>query len=142
MEKLSEIWVVNESGIPLFNKSRDAKVDATLFGGFLSAIQSFVKDTFYGTKIEKLILGESKLSVLNVEDYHIYIVIRCHKKVKDNEIADHLQKIKELFISNFKTKLNKEVNDISEFLSFDKILEEFFVESKVLKRMTSWFDEV
>jgi hypothetical protein len=142
MEKLSEIWVVNEGGIPLFNRSQDAKVDATLFGGFLSAIQSFVKDSFYGTKIEKLILGDSKLSLLFVEEHHIYIVIRSSKKVNDKEIADYLQKIKELFIMNFKRQLESSVNEISEFFDFNKILDDSLPQSKSLKRMTDWFSEV
>ncbi|MHA1650742.1 MAG: hypothetical protein ACTSYB_11155 [Candidatus Helarchaeota archaeon] len=142
MKEFSEIWIINEDGKPLFNKSIDSKVDPALFGGFLSAIQKFVQTSFHGSKIEKLLLGESKICFLYAEKYNIYIVIRCHKKVKDENIQRNLELIRNLFISEFKDKLNKDVSNISEFQSFNKILEEKFEESHIIRRMKNWFAEL
>ncbi len=142
MANISEIWIINETGKPLFNKSIDSQVDPALFSGFLSAIQSFVQSSFEGSKIDRLFLGESKISFLYMSEFHIYVVIRTPKKIKDKEIAKYLEKISYLFISNFKEKLREESSEVSEFREFNKILEENFEETKVVKRMTNWFDEL
>ncbi|MFX1298953.1 MAG: hypothetical protein ACFFD2_29360, partial [Promethearchaeota archaeon] len=92
MEKISEIWVINENGITLFNKSLEVTVDPALFGGFLGAIRQFVELSFKGSKLDKLHLGETKISFLHEPDHHIFIVIRSHKKVNDKEIAKYLEK--------------------------------------------------
>ncbi len=143
MEKISEIWIIDEDGKPLFNKSIDSKVDPLLFGGFLSAIQQFVQSSFQGSKIEKLYFGESKISFLHLKEHQIYVVVRSHKKKKDKEIGGALQKIGELFVSTFKDKLGKAITSVTEFQSFTKILEDHLKkEEQLLGRMKSWFDHV
>ena len=142
MDKISEIWIIDEGGKPLFNKSVDNKVDPALFGGFLSAIQQFVQSSFQGSKIEKLFLGESKINFLYVKEHKIFVVVRCNKKVKDKEITKNLEKIRDLFVSTFEEELKKTKGDLSEFETFNTVLEENLKEGKVVTRMKNWFDEV
>ena len=142
MHKISEIWIINETGIPLFNRSIDEKIDVLLFGGFLSAIQTFIKSSFQEEKLDRLVLGDSKLSFFYIEEYHIFIVLRTNKKVKDKDIDKFLELIKDLFISNYKDKLEQKYYDMAEFSGFSEILEEKFDEGAVVKRMKNWFAEV
>ena len=142
MGKISEIWIINEAGIPLFNRSIEEKIDVLLFGGFLSAIQTFIKSSFQEEKLDRLVLGDSKLTFFYIEEYHIFIVIRTHKKVKDKDIDKFLELIKDLFISNYKDKLEQERYDMADFSGFNEVLEEKFDEGAVVKRMKNWFAEV
>ena len=142
MQKISEIWVINENGKPLFNKSIDNKVDPALFGGFLSAIQKFVETSFHGSSIDKLFLGESKITFLHIKEHHLYVVIRCHKKVKDKEVTKGLEKIRDLFVSTYKDRLSKDQSNVTDFQSFNKVLEENMKEDMLMTRMKSWFEGV
>ncbi len=141
MEKISEIWIINEAGIPLFNKSVDNKVDPALFGGFLSAIQRFVEQSFEGGIINQLFLGTSKFFLLHVELHHLYVVVRTTKKAKDKEITSLMERIRDLFLSHFQAILEKNQGDITEYQAFNKILEEYF-KNELVSRMKNWFEEV
>ncbi|MHA1131687.1 MAG: hypothetical protein ACTSQI_03405 [Candidatus Helarchaeota archaeon] len=143
MEKISEIWIIDEHGKPLFNQSIDNMVDPMLFGGFLSAIQQFVQTSFQGSKIEKLFFGESKISFLHLKEHQIYVILRSHKKKKDKDIHALLEKIGNLFVATFREKLAKSISNISEFRRFGKILDAHLKkEEELLGRMRSWFDQV
>ncbi len=142
MEKISEIWIVNKSGAPLFNRSTDTRVDPALFSGFLSAIQGFVETSFQGSHLKTLVFGESQLFFLYIDTYNMFIVVRCPKKVNAKEIQAGLEKIWDLFLTKFKSLLEKSVTDLDEFLSFNADLEKLLESPKLVKRMTNWFEEV
>ncbi|MHA1264888.1 MAG: hypothetical protein ACTSRS_06590 [Candidatus Helarchaeota archaeon] len=142
MAKIDEIWIITENGIPLFDKSVEQSVDVLIFGGFLSAIQSFIKNSFKEERLDKLIMGDSKITFSFAEEYGIFVVIRTHKKIKDSEIVKYLKKIQELFLANYGEALQKEITDISIFQGFNKILEENLGKSLLEKRMSTWFSEL
>ena len=142
MVEISEIWVITDAGIPLFNRSVDKKVDALVFGGFLSAIQTFIKSSMQEEKMDKLVLGDSKLSFQHVESHELFIVVRSHKKAKDKEIQKILDTIRFLFITRFEEILQRKNCDISEFAEFNAILDDNLQESFVVKRIKNWFELV
>jgi hypothetical protein len=142
MEKISEIWIINQNGTPLFNRSSDTKVDPSLFGGFLSAIQEFIRISFHGTKLDTLSLGTIKLFFLPVENYNIFIVVRCDKKVNDKDMKKNIEKIRDIFISKFQSILEKPLMNVEEFQSFNEDLNNLLGPSKLLKKMTNWFETI
>jgi hypothetical protein len=142
MEKISEIWIVNKSGAPLFNRSNDTKVDPALFGGFLSAIQGFIETSFSGLHLQTLVFGESQLIFLYIDPYQMFIVVRCPKKINVKDVQAGLEKIRDLFLGKFKTVLEKAAPDLDEFLSFNADLDKILEAPKMVKRMTNWFEEV
>lgn len=142
MEKISEIWIINQSGIPLFNRSTDTKVDPALFGGFLTAIQSFIETSFDGSQLNNLILGESQIVFRYIDPYKIFIVARAPRKIKMKEIQDGLEIIRDLFLTKFGPLLEKSVTDLDEFQSFNADLEKLLASKNIVKRMTNWFEEV
>lgn len=142
MEKISEIWIVNKSGAPIFNRSIDTKVDPALFGGFLSAIQAFIETQFKGAHLETLVFGQSQLFFLYIGLYNMFIVARSPKKVNAKDIQALLEKIRDLFLEKYKLLLEKDVADLDQFLSFNSDLEKLLETPKLIKRMKNWFDEV
>ena len=143
MVNISEIWIITETGLPLFNKSVDQKVDMFVLGGFLSAIQTFIKASFQEEKLDRLVLGESKLTFLYAQETNIFIVVRTHKKGKDKEITQKLELIKNLFVSKYGERLQNFNCDVSEFQHFNLVLEDKLKkELVVVKRMQNWLSEV
>lgn len=142
MVEISEIWIITDGGIPLFNRSVDKQIDALVFGGFLSAIQTFIKSSLHEEKMDKLVLGDSKLSFHHVDTHEIFIVVRSHKKAKDKEIQKILQTIRDLFIAKYEEKLRRKDCDITEYNEFNAILDENLEENFVVKRIQNWFELV
>lgn len=142
MVNISEIWIITETGLPLFNKSVDQKMDMFVLGGFLSAIQTFIQSSFQEEKLDRLVMGESKLTFLYAQGSNIFIVVRTHKKAKDKEILKKLELIKDLFIARYGERLKNFNCDVSDFQHFNLVLEENLKKELVVKRMQNWLSEV
>lgn len=142
MVNISEIWIITETGLPLFNKSVDQKMDMFVLGGFLSAIQTFIKASFQEEKLDRLVMGESKLTFLYAKGTNIFIVVRTHKKEKDKEIRKKLELIKDLFIARYGERLKNFNCDVSDFQHFYLVLEENLKKELVVKRMQNWLSEI
>ena len=142
MVNISEIWIITETGLPLFNKSVDQKMDMFVLGGFLSAIQTFIQSSFQEEKLDRLVMGESKLTFLYAQGTNIFIVVRTHKKAKDKEIRKKLELIKDLFIARYGERLKNFNCDVSDFQHFNLVLEENLKKELVVKRMQNWLSEV
>ncbi len=142
MVNISEIWIITDSGLPLFNKSVDQKMDMFVLGGFLSAIQTFIKSSFKEEKLDRLVLGESKLTFLHVKKEGIFIVVRTHKKGKDKVVRTKLELIKTLFLEEYGEKLKNFNFDVSDFQKFNRVLEENLKKELIVTRMQNWLSEV
>ena len=140
--EISEIWIISDAGIPIFNRSQDTTVDVSLFGGFLSAIQSFVKVSFQEQTLEGLILGETKLHFLFDEKFKFFIVIRCQRNVADEESKKNLVIIRDLFISNYADKLQDKPFDFTKFNNFNNILNEELGEKIHAMEKTKWIETI
>ena len=140
--EISEIWIISDAGIPIFNRSQDTSVDVSLFGGFLSAIQSFVKVSFQDQSIEGIILGDTKLHFLFDEKFKFYIVIRVQRNVADEESKKNLAIIRDLFISNYGNKLQKNPCDLTKFKDFNIILNQELGEKIYAMEKTKWIEAI
>ena len=47
MNIIQEIWIIKESGIPIYDQRVEEKYDKHLIAGFLTAINNFVKELTY-----------------------------------------------------------------------------------------------
>jgi hypothetical protein len=124
MRIINEVWIINPSGITLFNLSKDEKVDPLLIGGFFSAIQSFIKEL--GEKeLKTLILGDSKIVLFQGTDGYLFIS-RSNKKVKDETIIDYLQLVESKFYEQYSKTLKNPIADPSLYSDFGNVIIEIF----------------
>ena len=65
---LQDIWIVEDSGIVLFHRVFDEKVDATLFGGLLTALNSFAEEITPGG-LYNFELADKKFYILKNKNY-------------------------------------------------------------------------
>ncbi len=127
MRVINEIWIITSSGITLFNISKDEKIDPILFGGFFSAIQTFIKEL--GEKeLKTLVLGDSKITIYQGKGGYLYLS-RSTKKIKDETIINYLKLVEMKFFEQYSDILNREIVDLSLFGSFGNVINEIFEDS-------------
>ncbi|MDD1778509.1 MAG: hypothetical protein LUQ65_10110 [Candidatus Helarchaeota archaeon] len=123
MRVINEIWIINSSGITLFNISKDEKIDPLLFGGFFSAIQSFIKN-LGETELKTLVIGASKITVYQGRQ-GVLFVSRSPNKTKDADIIESLKLVESKFFENYIGELDRIV-DTSRFDNFGTVIEQIF----------------
>jgi len=92
--------------------------DATLFGGFVSAVQMFIKRIADGNQVEELRFGDMKLLIGSSDDYHVVTLHGADEPVAESESEN--QQVVNLVREN-----NGQVNDgildlVCELVSKDK----------------------
>ncbi|TFF96188.1 MAG: hypothetical protein EU547_06720 [Promethearchaeota archaeon] len=99
MRVVEEVWIVNPSGVTMFNLSEGEKIDPQLIGGFFTAIQQFVESL--GEKnLKTIILGDSKITVYQGFKNLLFIA-RSKKNVKDKKLISYIEFVEEQFKLEF-----------------------------------------
>jgi hypothetical protein len=124
MRVVNELWIINSSGITLFNLSKDETIDPLLFGGFFSAIQAFVKN-LGESSLKTLVIGDSKLTVYQGREDFLF-VSRSSQKIKDVKIIANLKLVEAKFFDQYKKILENPVVDPTAFQGFGSVIEEIF----------------
>ena len=149
MEKIDEVYIIEDSGVCLFNHSigKEGKttVDETLFSGFLSSIQTFLETISKGEKIKRIELGGSKLLISSLEEYHIFIVLRSSGKIKEKYLKKKIEEIQKQFIINYGSYLvehqvKKLPYNTQEFQGFHEVLKDIF-EEEIDKNISNWMSK-
>ncbi|MFX1389079.1 MAG: hypothetical protein ACFE9Z_03335 [Promethearchaeota archaeon] len=114
---LQDIWILEDSGIVLFHRVFDEKVDATLFGGLLTALNSFAEEISTGG-LSNFELAGKKFYLLKNKNY-LFIANSSNKhnfkKVK-MELNSVMKKFFELYSDIL---LNSWNGDTSLFSNFE-----------------------
>jgi hypothetical protein len=112
--KLIEVWIIEKQGINLLNVQKPgltSPMNPALFSGFLSAIQSMAVES-----IDAITMKDSKIKILPVANpIHFFVVGRASAKEKDQNIQKELEKIRDMFIAEYKQELVDFCGDISIF---------------------------
>jgi len=119
---IQDIWILDDSGIVLFHRVFDEKVDANLFGGLLSAINSFAEELSKGG-LSNFELANKKFSLLKRKNY--LFIANASKKYNLKKVNQELQNIMNKFFKLYQEKiLNNWNGDTRIFASFQKEIEE------------------
>ena len=118
---LQDIWILSDSGVTLFSRVFDEKINAQLFGGFMSALDSFAH-TFSDTGIESFELSNKRFSFLKRNN--ILFIANSEKKYKEKKVHKELDIIIERFIQLYGDKLKNWHGDIDIFHGFKKEIKE------------------
>ena len=119
---VQDLWILTSTGIVVFKRVFNSKVNAQLFGGLMSALNSFANELASGglTNFE---LSSIRFTIL--KKYDFLFVSNSAKKVKEKRIQEELKDIAEKFFNKypidwFKTEWDGE---ISMFDDFEKDIE-------------------
>ena len=122
MVSLNEFWIITSAGIPVYHQSIIDEIDQSLFGGFISALLSFIKE-LGEDDIRHLEMGGSKIVILSSIDKNWFFIARSDKKVKEKKINRYLTEIRSLFWDKFETKVANWDGNTDVFQELDEIID-------------------
>ncbi|TFG00957.1 MAG: hypothetical protein EU541_00710 [Promethearchaeota archaeon] len=120
MKVLRDIWILDKAGIVVFHRTFE-ELDAQLFGGLMSALNSFSKN-----------LSEEGLTSFELSDKRFAIYRRSEflfvgnsaNKIKEKRIFQELEVIADKFFQIYGTILDKWQGDINVFSNFENHIED------------------
>lgn len=113
---------MSEEGIVLFSRVFDPKVDDQLFGGLMSALNTFA-ETLSDGGLSNFELSDKRFALMKMNK--LLFVANASLTVKDKKLRDEIKKIAEKFFTKYSVDLIKEWNyDISIFYDFKKEIED------------------
>jgi hypothetical protein len=90
------IMLVNQAGETVASVGWDSfEGDVTMFGGFVSAVQMFIKRIANGTQVEELRFGNMKLLIGSSNDYHVITLHEADESGAESENQEVVQLVKE-----------------------------------------------
>jgi len=139
---IDEFYVIAESGLCYYSKSKQKAVDQNLFSGIFSALISMSRQiSSEGFKtsegIKSLVLKNRKYSIAKKQG--LLFVACTTPKVKDTLIHKELVEMQQIFLLRFSTaKLADWNGNVTIFRALDPQYDKYFTESAA-KRMESLF---
>lgn len=119
---IQDIWILTQSGIVVFKRVFNSKVDAQLFGGLMSALNIFANELASGglTNFE---LSSIRFTILKNNDF--LFVFSAPKKVKEKRLHEEMKKIAEKFFNLYPVEWfeNEWDGDINMFDNFENEIE-------------------
>ncbi|MHA1300812.1 MAG: hypothetical protein ACTSO9_15450 [Candidatus Helarchaeota archaeon] len=142
MYDITEFWVINQGGVPLFYFSPKSDLDPSLVGGFFSAIQNFAKELESGSSskedyIRHISFGESNYIFNLNSELNLFFIAKSPKKVKIKKINSHLKNLESMFIEKYKDNIINFNGNTSKFNEFFELIDKYF-EDNFVKLKGMW----
>ncbi len=121
---VQDLWILNDSGIVLFCRVFDSKVNEQLFGALMAALSTFAKELSEGG-LSSFDLSSIRFTILksNYNDIEYLFVANSARKVKEKKVQDELSKISEGFFEKYSNVLENWDSDINVFSDFENVIE-------------------
>ncbi len=132
---LQDLWIMDETGITLFSRVYDEKMNAQFFGAVISALNKFAENITEGglTHFE---LKDKRFSFLKVDNL-IFVANSDPKKINEKKALAELEGISDIFFKEYGEVLKDWNNDISIFEDFEKKIKDSLEE--VIKKFQQAF---
>lgn len=112
---IKDLWILTENGVVLFSRVFDQTINPQLFGGLMSALNTFAEK-----------LTDGGISNFEMSDLRFVIVKRrtflfigsSLNKTKEKKVIDELKLISDLFFEVFNEILANWDNDVNHFSDF------------------------
>ena len=121
MKVLQDIWILSESGVVLFSRVFNPKVNEQLFGALMTALNSFASELAKGG-LSSFELSSIRFTIY--KDQGLLFVANSAKKVKEKKVQEELKIIANKFFAKYSDVLASWDSDINIFSAFNKDIEE------------------
>ena len=124
---IQDIWILAESGVVLFHRVFNEQLDAQLFGGLMTALNSFAEKLSKGglTNFE---LNSKRFSVIKRRDF--LFIANSSKKFKAKKVVHELDTIVNRFFEIYpEDVLFRFDGNIKQFNNFEKEIEDSLQET-------------
>ena len=130
------LLIVSEGGIPIFSQSfeQDQSLEDHIFGGFVTAINSFITEKF-SEGLDRAIFGEYTLLLNSVSPFFICYVFKGQSYSAQQKVRAFIDKIQsdKLVWQTFRKfyQLNKEIQ-LKDIPSLEPLIKEIFIDRTIL----------
>ena len=119
---LQDLYIISEGGIVLYHRVFDEKLDEQLFGGLMSALNSFAEE-LTNEGLSNFELKDKRYTLIRKND--ILFVSNSSNKIKAKKVIEELETIVERFFDLYSLELLATwEGDVSIFLDFEKEIED------------------
>ncbi|MHA1678421.1 MAG: hypothetical protein ACTSW3_06545 [Promethearchaeota archaeon] len=128
---LKDLWILTSTGVVVFSKVTDERINPQLFGALMSALNSFAEKLAEGG-INNFELSNLKFMVFKRRDF--LFVGSSLSKVKEKKVLEELKSISDKFFEKYPPEfLSKWDNDVNAFEEFNKYIEDSFDKTPIDK---------
>ncbi len=125
---LQDIWIIDISGIVLYHRVYNKKIDDQLFGGLMCAINK-VAEMIIETKITSINFGYKCFGILKKEN--ILFIANSNENIGSRTINYELELIAHKFLNLYREHLKNEIIvDLSPFNDFTREIKDSLMVSK------------
>lgn len=124
---IQDIWILAKSGVVLFHRVFNEHLDVQLFGGLMTALNSFAEKLSKGglTNFE---LNSKRFSVIRRND--LLFIANSSKLFKTKKVLQELETIVSRFFEAYSEDvLNKFSGNVKQFNDFEKEIEDSLQET-------------
>ena len=115
---IQDIWILNEAGIVLFSRVFNPRVNDQLFGGLMSALNTFAENISDGG-LSNFVIKDKKYIIM--KQYGLLFIVNSSKNVKEKKVNEEMKSIVKKFFKIYpKEMLDTWNSDISIFADFEK----------------------
>ena len=113
---LQDFWILSKSGLTLFHRVLNEKMDDQLFGGIFYAVELFGK---------KLATGGLKSFEMNSKKFTLFkknnllFIASSSKEVKEDKVNAELEKISSAFFKEYSQIIDNWNGDLNKFSGFE-----------------------
>lgn len=119
---LQDLWILSDSGVVVFNRVFDDKMDAQLFGALMSALNSFAEELSKGG-LSNFDLSDKRFTIIKEKNF--LFVANSSKKMKPKKVEEELFRIVDIYFSTYSDEiLNNWEGDVSIFQDFASKIDE------------------
>jgi len=93
-----DLWIMSEEAIVLFSRVFDPKVDDQLFGGLMSALNTFAESLSDGG-LSHFELSDKRFALMKMNK--LLFVANASLTVKDKKLLGEIQKVAEKFFTKY-----------------------------------------
>ena len=118
---IKDFWIITETGIEIFSYAPEVPINPTLFGGFISALQSFSEE-ISKKKMDSFVIGNERYSFYFENGKTFFIIGRASVQELDTRVTKVLSILYQKFDEEYGSFLIKFTGNVSPFQNFGKIM--------------------
>jgi hypothetical protein len=121
---INDIWILTDTGVTVYSRVVDSRINPQLFGALMSALNSFAEQLADGG-ITNFELSKLRFTIIKKNDF-IFVANSLNKK-KEKKVLNELKTISERFFELYpKEILENWDNDVTIFSNFGEEIQGSF----------------
>ncbi|MFX1344867.1 MAG: hypothetical protein ACFFAI_07145 [Promethearchaeota archaeon] len=128
MKVLQDIWILNKSGIVMFNRVFNESVSPQAFGAMMSALSTFA-DQLADGGLSNFELNNKRFTI--IKKYDLMFIANSSKQFNQKKMNRELERVSKKFLKLYLDKIKDYKGQIGAFTEFEEIIEDSLQESTI-----------